>query len=144
MAAIIIVRDMDGNKPSLPDGYDCLEECDNWLSVWPLGRTERPDVFIHAELKVVHTPSNRGCFVIRGTPAILRNIYTVSPHAWTRAQLLADSGAMATYIKANWPDDRHRKTNGDLLDPSEPLVHQRNTVFGVDARQELINTSELP
>lgn len=153
MKAIVVLRpiaeqtDPDTNEvtrryPQVPGSWDVISESDGWVTLYPLGRVERPDVFVHAWL-AVESGAN-GAWVVSGQDSYLRQIYQSASNSWTISELRADDTQPAATIKALWKDDRERDADGNLLRPSEKIVAVRHTIFGFSQDADSENTTGLP
>lgn len=100
----IIGDSPEGPVPVVPAGWDVTCENARWVTLWPLGRVARPDVFAHAWLAVRDTVDPaRGCWVVIGPRALIDALKPRVQRWWERlADLRADNGAIATGIKAQW------------------------------------------
>lgn len=124
-----VVDTVAGAIPQLPAGWDCLVESNGWVSIWPLGRVNRPDVFLSAWLAV--RISNQGCWVLLGNSTYLTQIQALVANSWASvAALRADNGATATAIKNAWVDERQKDANGNVIDTSAPIVYLRRNICG--------------
>jgi len=108
--ALLAVRGLTdtgaGLRPNVPGGWDWEIAANGWVTLWPLGRDARPDVFAHACLVVRDSGDpTRGLWVLVGPRAMLDQIESAgSVRTWRSLPLLrADNGAVATAIKAQWP-----------------------------------------
>lgn len=121
MSAILayIRADAVQDAPLVPASWD-RQPCSNrWCVIYPNGRG---GVFFHARL-IARASGNpgRALFVCTGAAGVLTalaNQIAADGLPWTQAwaslaALRADGGALATAIKAAWPDERPRDGSGN-------------------------------
>lgn len=134
MKAIIVVRafDPDTNGPVVPGGWDLVQEDRGWWSIHPLGRTARPDVFVHA-LRLRSDPdtwleyAGFGAFVVAGEVAYLSAIKSASAHAYTYAEVRAGGDPVTNFIRNN-------------VDSSDAAARLKATISGHDYPQAADDT----
>lgn len=146
MSAVICLAnlgtDAEGNTiPVVPSSWDLGIEASGWISVYPLGREARPDIWFFARLMA--SDAGEGAFIAVGPAAVIRELTTRVSQSWTIADLRADNGAVATAIKAAWKDERPRDELGNVVAGSE-LVTLYGSPAGYGAHDDLESTSTVP
>lgn len=147
MAAVIVALSvgLDGegrSTPNAPAGWTLVHESGGWISVWPLGRVARPGAFCH--LWHITDNGTEGAYILAGPALVVRELATRAIQAWTLQGFRDDTGPRATVIKSSWQDDRPRDELGNLIDPTEPIVHLRRAVAGFLHRSDLQTTTTVP
>lgn len=113
--------------PVVPQSWAVQVEDNGWTTLYP---RSRGGVFVHARLIFrQQAQPTRAVFVVTGAAAVLQRLadaIAADGLAWTQTwstlgALRVDAGAVATAVRAAWPDDRPRPivsgTPGDPLNP---------------------------
>lgn len=140
-----ITADPTLDAPAIPPTWDRQVESNRWTTVFPLGRGA-PSFSARLMARAAGNPT-RALFVCVGpAPMLTRLAAAIAADAlpWTKTwatlvALRADAGAIATAIKAAWPDERQHTWTGTppgaLVDggPIGTLVALLGRIAGADA-----------
>lgn len=131
--SIIVRRDFVDGAIALPVSWiQYRQDTELWVAIDPQWRQYH--CWLEVDGSDVGSPGE-GVFRVHGASAPakdrLKAFAESSPSAWTRSELIADTGAVAMAIKAVW---KHRR---DAADPdTRPDIAARRTVFGYDHMAE--------
>lgn len=128
---IILMRADDSqfvNAPQLPAVMTVQPENNFWFTIWPLGRVNNPNQFVHARIMVRGSGPQleRACYVFMGTEAQMQELHDRADAArtagatwiriWTNlAELRADGTAAAVAVKTAWRDERPQGDVGSIV-----------------------------
>lgn len=87
---------------------DFVREVAGWLTLYPAGRTRRPDLSVRV------WRIDADLFVILGDSAVVARLRAELPRTWTRAELAESADVIAARARERWPDTRPREV---VVDP---------------------------
>lgn len=112
--AVVVARVVDtvrGPVPEVPPSWDTQAQDEGWATVWPLGRVERPDVWLDVWLGA--RVASNGAWLLFGQRVHVDAVVARVTNSWASlAELRADVRPAALQVKAAWQDRRRRDAVG--------------------------------
>lgn len=100
---------------------ETVSEDSGWITLYPLGRENSPDVYLHVR-QMAAAGGRQALVVCAPTPQLgarLTEAATGATNAWTLRSLRADVRPRAMALKALWRDARR---DGETLEILEPVA----------------------